>query len=92
VSRLASSVLPVVLAFFAVIAVIAEAKVYFDVCGQPHKKFTIAVPPFAGEEKPGPERSDLLAQDLDLSGFFEVAPRSCSSGGRVRLMGQGGNT
>jgi TolB protein len=73
VSRLASLILLVVLAFFAAKA---EAMVYFDVYGQPYKKFTIAVPPFASEEKPRPEISDLLAQDLDLSGFFDVAPRS----------------
>ena len=73
VSRRALSFLLVVLLFFAVTA---EAKVYFDVYGQPYKKFTIAVPPFASEEKPRPEIGDLLAQDLDLSGFFEVAPHS----------------
>ncbi len=54
----------------------AEAKAYLDVYGQPYKKFVIAVPPFVGEAKTGPGASDLLSRDLDMSGFFTVAPRS----------------
>lgn len=55
---------------------IAEAKVYIDVYGQSYKKITIATPPFSSEERQRPEISDLLGQDLDMSGFFIVAPRS----------------
>ena len=55
---------------------VAEGKVYLDVYGQSYKKVTIAVPPFASAEKQRPEISDLLNQDLDMSGFFVVAPRS----------------
>jgi TolB protein len=58
------------------IAGTAEAKVYLDVYGQTYKKISIAAPPFASAEKPRPEISDLLGQDLDMSGFFVVAPRS----------------
>ncbi len=63
----------VILAF---LASAAEAKVYLDVYGQSYKRITIAVPPFKSEEKPGAEMSDLLGRDLDMSGFFIVAPRS----------------
>jgi len=55
---------------------LAEAKVYLDVYGQSYKKVTIAVPPFATEGGQRPEVSDLLGQDLDMSGFFVVAPLS----------------
>jgi TolB protein len=55
---------------------IAEAKVYLDVYGQSYKKVTIAAPPFRSAEPERPEISDLLNQDLDMSGFFVVAPRS----------------
>ena len=54
----------------------AEAKVYLDVYGQSYKKATIAVPPFTSEEGQRSDISDLLGQDLDISGFFVVAPRS----------------
>src|SRR5512136_3026619 len=54
----------------------AEAKVYLDVYGNSFKKITIAVPPFKSSEAERSEISDLLGQDLDLSGFFVVAPRS----------------
>jgi TolB protein len=54
----------------------AEAKVYLDVYGQSYKKITIAVPPFVSEEKQRTDMSDLLGHDLDLSGFFVVAPKS----------------
>jgi TolB protein len=53
-----------------------EAKVYIDVYGQSFKKVTIAAPPFSSDERQRPEISDLLGQDLDMSGFFVVAPRS----------------
>jgi TolB protein len=55
---------------------IAEGKVYLDVYGNSYKKITIAVPPFRSVEKERGEISDLLGQDLDMSGFFVVAPRS----------------
>ncbi len=55
---------------------VAEGKVYYDVYGQSPKKITIAVPPFQSADKQRPEISDLLNQDLDMSGFFVVAPRS----------------
>jgi TolB protein len=60
----------------AVGARIADAKAYIDVYGQSFKKITIAVPPFSSEDKQRPEVSDVLGQDLDMSGFFVVAPRS----------------
>ncbi len=66
---------------FASFAVSAEAKVYFDVYGQPYKKFTIAVPPFAGQAESGPDMGELLGRDLDMSGFFDVAPRSLMDNG-----------
>ncbi len=75
-SRLTSFVLLTALTLFAVSA---EATVYFDVYGQPYEKVTIAVPPFAGVERP--EISDLLGRDLDLSGLFVVAPRSLMDNG-----------
>ncbi len=83
VNKLASVILFFVLAFFEAAG---EAKVYFDVYGQPYKKFVIAVPPFAGAEKPRPEISDLLCRDLDFSGFFDVAPRSLMDSG---MLGEG---
>lgn len=53
----------------------AEAKVYLDVYGQSYKRITVAVPPFKSEEKQQKsEMSDLLGHDLDVSGFFIVAP------------------
>lgn len=62
--------------FLAFFASAAEAKVYLDVYGQSYKRITIAVPPFKSEERQKAEMSDLLGQDLDISGFFIVAPRS----------------
>lgn len=65
---------------FALVGVIgtdvAQAKVYLDVYGNSYKKITIAVPPFRSAERERAEVSDLLGQDLDMSGFFVVAPRS----------------
>ena len=82
-SRFTSFILLVALTLFAVSA---EATVYFDVYGQPYEKVTIAVPPFAGVEKQRPEISDLLGQDLGLSGFFVVVSRSLMDNG---LMSEG---
>lgn len=48
----------------------------YDVYGNSYKKMTIATPPFKSEGKERGELSDLLGQDLDMSGFFVVAPRS----------------
>jgi TolB protein len=76
----------VLFAGLTLFAVGAESKVYLDVYGQSYKKITIAVPPFASEEKPRPEISDLLSRDLDMSGFFVVAPRSLMDNG---LVGEG---
>jgi TolB protein len=53
----------------------AQAKVYI-VYGSTYKKMAIAVPIFKSEDKEFAEVSDLLGQDLDMSGFFIVAPRS----------------
>jgi TolB protein len=66
----------VLVVFLALFATAVEAKVYLDVYGQSYKRITIAVPPFKSEEKQKAEMSDVLGQDLDLSGFFIVAPRS----------------
>jgi TolB protein len=65
----------------ALFAASADAKVYLDVYGQSYKKITIAVPPFATEGQPRPVVSDLLGRDLDMSGFFVVAPRSLMDNG-----------
>jgi TolB protein len=67
-----------VLFFFTggIVSGVAQAKVYLDVYGNSYKKITIAVPPFRSAEKERGEVSDLLGQDLDMSGFFVVAPRS----------------
>lgn len=54
----------------------ANAKVYLDVYGQAFRKITIATPPFQGAGKGRPEMSELLGRDLDMSGFFTVAPAS----------------
>ncbi|HUJ68080.1 MAG TPA: hypothetical protein VLW86_01080 [Syntrophorhabdales bacterium] len=63
-------------AWIAATAALADAKVYQDIYGQSYKRITIAVPPFVSTEKERSEISDLLGQDLDMSGFFVVAPRS----------------
>ena len=72
------AVFSIVIAFAAWIGGVtsADAKVYIDIYGQSYKKITIAVPPFMSGEKERSEISDLLGQDLDMSGFFIVAPRS----------------
>ena len=46
--------------------------------GQSYKKVTIATPPFKSDNgtKVKTDMGDLLAKDLDLSGFFIVAPKS----------------
>lgn len=64
--------------FLAFSASPAAGKVSLDVYGQAYKKVTIGVPDFK-TETPGRPRNDmneLLGQDLDMSGFFVVAPRS----------------
>ena len=63
-------------AWIGATAALADAKVYQDIYGQSYKRITIAVPPFVSTEKERSEISDLLGQDLDMSGFFVVAPRS----------------
>jgi TolB protein len=56
----------------------AFAKVSIEVIGQSYKKVTIATPPFKSDNgtKVKTDMGDLLAKDLDLSGFFIVAPKS----------------
>ena len=56
----------------------ALAKVSLDIYGQSYKKITIATPPFKSDNdtKVKTDMGDLLAKDLDMSGFFIVAPKS----------------
>ena len=56
----------------------AFAKVSLDIYGQSYKKVTIATPPFKSDNgaKVKTDMGDLLAKDLDFSGFFIVAPKS----------------
>lgn len=57
----------------------AESRVYLDVYGQSYKKITIATPPIKGDTDQSTTQSgmkQLLDKDLDLSGFFIVAPAS----------------
>jgi TolB protein len=56
----------------------AESRIYLDVYGKTYKKATIAVPPFAGDGGDGTKKEvgELLQNDLNLSGFFIVAPSS----------------
>jgi TolB protein len=68
----------IVLLFLIFATGVAESKVYLDVYGKTYKKITIGVPSFQSDR---PDRlrmdmSELLNQDLDLSGFFVVAPNS----------------
>lgn len=68
----------VVVLFLILVGGIAEAKVYLDVYGKVHKKVTIGIPNFKSD-KPARARTDmteLLNIDLDMSGFFIVAPNS----------------
>jgi TolB protein len=59
-------------------ATVAEGKIYLDIYGKTYKKITIAVPSFKSERvgQFGTDMSVLLNQDLDMSGFFIVAPSS----------------
>ena len=56
----------------------AEARVYLDIYGKSFKKITVAVPYFKSDkaDRLQTDMSDLLNKDLDLSGFFIVAPQS----------------
>ncbi|MBP6941896.1 MAG: PD40 domain-containing protein [Syntrophorhabdaceae bacterium] len=68
-------------AFFTagmLMADIAGARVYLDIYGKSFKKITVAVPYFKSDkaDKLQTDMSDLLNKDLDLSGFFIVAPQS----------------
>ncbi|OPY79732.1 MAG: translocation protein TolB [Syntrophorhabdus sp. PtaU1.Bin058] len=60
------------------IAGTAEARVYLDIYGKSFKKITVAVPYFKSDkaDRLQTDMSDLLNKDLDLSGFFIVAPQS----------------
>jgi TolB protein len=55
-----------------------EAKVYLDIYGKTYKKITVGVPDFKGEktDKLKIDMADVLNKDLDMSGFFIVAPKS----------------
>ena len=68
--------LAVTIAWVGGITGTGSAKVYYDIYGQSYRRITIAIPPFMSADKERSEMSDLLAQDLDMSGFFVVAPRS----------------
>jgi TolB protein len=63
---------------FVFIATAGEAKVYLDIVGTTFKRITIAVPNFKSEkaDRLRGDMSELLGKDLDLSGFFIVAPQS----------------
>lgn len=56
----------------------ANAKVYLDIFGKSFKRITIGVPPFKGDniDRSRMDMSELLNKDLDMSGFFIVAPQS----------------
>ena len=56
----------------------AFAKVSLEIYGQSYKKVTIATPPFKGDTagKLKEDMADLLGKDLDMSGFFIVAPKT----------------
>jgi TolB protein len=74
-----SFVVPFMIGFFVIclgLNVTVQAKDYSIVYGSAYKKITIAVPPFRSDDRERGEVSDLLGQDLDMSGFFVVAPRS----------------
>lgn len=61
----------------------AGARVYLDIYGQSYKKITIATPPFHGGISQSSTLSGMkqvLDKDLDLSGFFIVAPSSVIDG------------
>ncbi|OPY76600.1 MAG: translocation protein TolB [Syntrophorhabdus sp. PtaU1.Bin050] len=77
-ARLRLVIVLLVFVFLAFAANIVQAKVYLDVYGKSYKKITIAIPGFTGEraDKQGTDMSALLNQDLDMSGFFIVAPNS----------------
>ena len=68
----------VVVLFLIFIAGTAESKVYLDVYGKTYKKITIGVPSFQSDrpDRLRTDMSELLNQDLDMSGFFIVAPNS----------------
>ena len=59
-------------------ASLAEAKVQVDIWGKTFKRLTIAAPNFKGERADNlkSDMNGLLNKDLDLSGFFIVAPKS----------------
>jgi len=56
----------------------AHATVYLDIFGKSFKRITIGIPPFKGEniDRSRMDMSELLNKDLDMSGFFIVAPQS----------------
>ena len=56
----------------------AHAKIYLDIFGKSFKKITIGIPSFKGDgvDKLNTDMSGLLNKDLDMSGFFIVAPQS----------------
>ncbi|MCX5804606.1 MAG: hypothetical protein NT010_00875 [Proteobacteria bacterium] len=74
--KLVLTALVIVMILFT--AKMANAKVYLDIFGKSFKKITIGVPPFKGEniDRSRMDMSDLLNKDLDMCGFFIVAPQS----------------
>jgi TolB protein len=65
--------------FLILFALPASAKVSLEIYGQSYKKITIATPPFKGTDAASrlkTDMPDLLAKDLDVSGFFIVAPKT----------------
>jgi TolB protein len=71
----------VVLAISILLTFVVEpafAKVSLEIYGQSYKKVTIATPPFRGDTagKLKEDMADLLGKDLDMSGFFIVAPKT----------------
>lgn len=63
---------------FLFIGTAVHAKVYLDVFGKSFKKITVGVPPFKSEkiDRLSMDMSELLNKDLDMSGFFIIAPQS----------------
>ena len=59
-------------------ATAAHGKTYFDIYGKSFKRLTIAAPYFKtdSQDRLKADMGDLLNKDLDLTGFFIVAPQS----------------
>jgi len=68
----------IILIFLTCITTNTEARIYLDIYGKTFKKITIGVPSFKSEtiDRLRADMSELLNKDLDMSGFFIVAPGS----------------